>query len=83
MGDLNIDLKIPSNCKWKNLINLFDLTQLVQEPTGVTQTSATITDHVDTFHSENIVNCIISDLSLSDHFPICFMREINHRILKH
>ena len=83
MGDLNIDLKIPGNRKWKNLINLFDLKQLVQEPTRVTQTSATIIDHVYTSHPENIVNCIVSDLSLSDHFPICFTRKINQRILKH
>ena len=57
MGYLNIDLKIPGNCKWKNLINLFDLTQLVQEPTRVTLTSANIIDHVYTSHQENIVNC--------------------------
>ena len=81
VGDLNIDLKIPGNRKWKNLINLFDLKQLVQEPTRVTQTSATIIDHVYTSHPENIVNCIVSDLSLSDHFPICFTRKINQRIL--
>ena len=83
MGDLNIDMKIPGNCKWKNLINLFDLTQLIQEPTRVTETSATIIDHVYTSHPGNVVNCIVSDLSLSDHFPICFTRKINHRILKY
>ena len=75
MGDLNIDYKIPSNCKWKNLINLFDLTKLVQEPTRVTQISATIIDHVYTSPPENKVNCIVSDLSLCDHFPICFTRK--------
>ena len=82
MGDFNIDLKAHTNNKWLNLINLFDLTQLVTEPTRVTETTDTLIDHVYTTHPENIVRCFTSTLSLSDHFPICFTRKVNSKLLK-
>ena len=83
MGDFNIDMKVSANIKWQNLINLFDLTQLVTEPTRITPTSATIIDHVYTSHPENIINCSVSSISLSDHFPIRFTCKINNKIPKH
>ena len=46
MGDFNIYLNVCTNTKWLNLINLFDLTQLVIEPTRMSQTSTTLIDHV-------------------------------------
>ena len=82
MGDFNVDLKAHTNNKWLNLINLFDLTQLVTEPTRVTETTNTLIDHVYTTHPENIVRCFTSTLSLSDHFPICFTRKVNSKLLK-
>lgn len=82
MGDFNIDLKACSNNKWLNLINLFDLSQLVTQPTRITETSETLIDHVYTTHPENIVRCFTSNLSLSDHFPICFTRKVNSKIIK-
>ena len=41
MGDFNIDLIPCTNNKWSNLLQLFDLSQLVREPTRVTESSAT------------------------------------------
>ena len=54
MGDFNIDLKLNPNKKWQNLIELFDLSQLVNDPTRVTETSSTIIDHIYTTHQENV-----------------------------
>ena len=82
MGDFNIDLKSPGNNKWTNLINLFDFKQMVTEPTRITQTTATLIDHVYTTHPENIGQCLTSSLALSDHFPVCFSRKINSKIPK-
>ena len=82
-GWLQFDLKVCTNSKWLNLINLFDLTQLVSEPTRITQTSATLIDHVYASHPENIVHCTTSSISLSDHFPVCFTRKINSKLPKH
>ena len=36
-----------------------------------------------TSHPENIINCCTSSISLSDHFPVCFTRKINHKPPKH
>ena len=82
MGDFNIDLNPCTNNKWSNLLQLFDLTQLVQEPTRVTQSSASLIDHVYSSHPKNISSCFVSKLSISDHFPVCFSRKIKNRISK-
>ena len=45
MGDFNIDCTSCLNRKWQNLVQLFDLSQLVSEPTRITETtSAFLTD---------------------------------------
>ena len=82
MGDFNIDLIPCTNNKWSNLLQLFDLSQLVREPTCVTESSATLIDHVYSSCPENITSCFVSKLSASDHFPICFTRKINRKISK-
>ena len=82
MGDFNIDLKLNPYKKWQNLIELFDLPQLVNDPTRVTETSSTIIDHIYTTHPENIKESFVSTYALSDHFPVCFTRKINCKISK-
>ena len=82
MGDFNIDLNTCTNNKFINMLQVFDLTQFVREPTRVTQTSSTLIDHVYSSHPENILACFVSDISISDHFPVCFSRKINNRIPK-
>ena len=66
MGDFNMELKVSTHNKRLNLIDLFDLTQLVNAPTRITQTSAILIDHVYTSHPENSVHCSTSSISLSD-----------------
>ena len=83
MGDFNIDLISNTNNKWSHLIQTFDLLQLVQEPTRVTDTSATLIDHVYSSNPVNISNCFVSKLAISDHFPVCFSRKINTKLPKH
>ena len=73
MDDFNIDYILCTNRKWLNLVQLFNLSQLVLELTRITQTWATIIDHV--YNVENITECFISDFSISDHLPICFTRQ--------
>ena len=60
MGDINIDLKLSPNKKWQNLIELFDLSQLIKDPTRVTESSSTIIDHVYSSKPENIVESFVS-----------------------
>ena len=74
MGDFNIDL-IQDNYKsrkWKHLMNTFGLTQIVNEPTRITENSATLIDHVYIADS-NLVQeiCItVPKITISDHYPI-------------
>ena len=82
MGDLNIDFQACSNNKWLNLVQLFDLTQLVTKPTRITQYSSTLIDHVYTTNPENISECYVPSYSISDHFPVCFSRKTNCKISK-
>ena len=82
MGDFNIDLYPCTNNKWLQLIHLFDLSQIVTEPTRVTETTATIIDHIYVSNPENISNCYVSKLSISDHFPVCLSRKVNHKLIK-
>ena len=82
MGDFNIDYKSCPNKKLLNMIQLFDLSQLVTEPTRITETTATTIDHVYSSHPENITECFISHFTISDHFPVCFTRKTNFKVIK-
>ena len=82
MGDFNIDLLHCTNKKWLNLVELFDLTQMVTKATRVTQTSGSIIDHVYSSNPENISECFVPHYSISDHFPVCISRKINCKIKK-
>ena len=82
MGDINIDLHICSNNKWLHLIQLFDLTQLVTDFTRITSSTATIIGHIYSSNPENIVECFVPPYAISDHFPVCITRKINHKYTK-
>ena len=82
MGDFNIDITLSTNSKWMNLIQLFDLSQLISTPTRITQSSSTIIDHIYTSNTENITETFVPHYAISDHFPVCFKRKINAKISK-
>ena len=82
MGDFNIDMISCPNSKWLNLIQLFDLSQLVKHSTCVTETSSSIIDHAYTTDLGNITECFVPSYAISDHFPICFTRKVNCKIPK-
>ena len=82
MEDINIDYKHCLNNKWANLTQLFDLFQLITEPTQNTDTSSTIIDHVYTTEPGNITECFLPQYAISYHYPLCFTRKINYKIPK-
>ena len=83
MGDFNIDLLSDMiRAKWSNMVQLFDLTQLISKPTRITQTTATLIDHVYTTAPCTISESFVSDLSVSDHFPVCITRKVSNKISK-
>ena len=79
MGDFNIDCTLCINKKWQNLVQLFDLSQLVSEPTRITETTSTLIDHIYTTHQENIAEIFVAHYAISDHFPVCITRKVNQK----
>ena len=82
MGDFNIDITSFTNPKWNNIIQLFDLLQIVKESTRIMRSTSTIIDHVYTTKPENIITCFLPHYAISDHYPICFTRKVNFKIPK-
>ena len=76
IGDFNINFLNCSNKKWLNLVELFDLKQMITTPTRVTQNTSSLIDHLYCSNTENISDCFVPNYSISDHFPICFSRKI-------
>ena len=81
MGVFNNDITQSMNNKWTNIIQLFDLPQLVTSPTRVTQSSSTIIHHVYTSNPENITETFVPYYAISDHFPVCLSRKVNVKYL--
>ena len=70
-GDINIDILCPSNSnckKYMNVLNQFDLKQIVNKPTRVTKDTASLIDHIIVSHPELVkFNDILSCNDISDH----------------
>ena len=77
-----IDLHTCTNTKWLIMIQLFDLYQLITESTRITPTTSTLIDHVYTTAQANITESFVSDLSISDHLPVCVTRRVSSKISK-
>ncbi|MES9882533.1 MAG: reverse transcriptase family protein [Sedimenticola sp.] len=83
LGDINKNLLDEQiNREWLNFINSLGLSQLVAEPTRVTNTTSTLIDHIYSNYEENISQANVSKLCMSDHFAIFCNRKINHSASK-
>jgi hypothetical protein len=77
LGDFNINYvnrnsqEIFNNTKWADITVKFGLEQLVKTPTRISKSSSTIIDHIYTNCSYKIKEVFVSELAISDHFPIC------------
>ena len=71
MGDVNCDiLKSPPDAHTRKLLflsSLYQYDQLIDSPTRVTRTSATVIDLIFTNRAENILKSGINHLGISDH----------------
>ena len=74
IGDLNINCledTFNNRNEIQYLCDLFNISQLVKEPTRVTTTSKTLIDVILTSMPENHQNTSVIKITLSDHFMIC------------
>ena len=81
IGDFNLNLQDSSSRvnSWIESLSSLNYTQLVNEPTRVTQYSSTLIDHAFTNKPSNISNVFVPKLSISDHYPVCLTRKVNSR----
>ncbi len=84
MGDFNCDLLIllPDNKtsftnRLVDIINLFQLTQVIEEPTRITSDTQTLLDLFITNKPENIINSGVVQLGISDHNLIFGCRKLS------
>jgi hypothetical protein len=79
LGDLNINvLKYDSNQLAQDYVDLlfsYGLLQVITKPTHLSNTSATLIDHVITAPKSNFCNSAILTSRLSDHFPIIYILD--------
>lgn len=76
LGDFNKDfLNAETDRDWGNFTTSLGLTQLVNEPTRITNTSQTLIDHIYTNIEENIQRVHVERLCLSDHFAVFCNRK--------
>ena len=83
MGDFNFNVLREVNKRWENLICHFNLTQMVITPTRVTDSAASLIDHIYTTNEALVKNVDVPQIRLSDHYPVHFswLRE-RHKVKK-
>ena len=80
LGDLNCDLiadQIQHHTRQMiNFAGVYQLSQLINEPTRITETSATLIDHIYTSHPDRIVSSGVVHCGISDHSLVYAIRKI-------
>ena len=82
MGDLNCDMlgkELLSNMPTKKLNSLFELyqlSQLIDEPTRITMTTSSLIDHIITNTPEKISHSGVIHTGISDHSLVFAIRKI-------
>ena len=79
VGDLNCDLISVSNYtkRLNDLLNVFQMTQLIKEPTRITNTSATLIDVAIVSKPKNIGRSGVLHIGISDHSLIYVRKKIS------
>ena len=79
LGDFNVCLLKNNSGFWNRLtqmLNIFNLQQLIDKPTRVTPTSSTLLDHIYANNSNNINQSGVIETGISDHFMIYCTRKV-------
>lgn len=82
LGDFNINLADNIPNRWAECCETFTLTQLIDKPTRITESTSTLIDHVYSTNTEKIFYKDVIDLSLSDHKAIFISRKGNYSVKK-
>ena len=87
LGDFNICL-LRNNSRLRNkytdTLDSYNFTQLIETPTRVTQTTASLIDHIHTNNTDKICQAGVIETGLSDHFiTYCTRKTIRGQANKH
>ena len=76
--------------EWLNNMTSLGFTQLIHEPTRVTNSTSTLIDHIYTSNEENISEAHVAQLGVSDHYAIfcnrkidCILKRNSHKSIKY
>ena len=75
-GDFNIDLLQPDvalNGRWHDLIQINNFTQIVKEPTRITENTCTLIDHIYVRNIDYVREVIVPKISISDNYATCLI----------
>ena len=83
LGDFNKKLSPERpDTEWINFTMSLDISQIVDQPTRVTQMTSSLIDHIYTNGEENI-NHVSVCVNISDHYAIVCNRKLNFFLGKH
>ncbi|CAC5369237.1 unnamed protein product [Mytilus coruscus] len=71
-GDFNIDFLQPLHKKWDCILSVYNIFQLVNEPTRVTKNRVTLIDHIYSTNPEEITDVNVPAYCPGDHYPVSF-----------
>merc|ERR1712002_780136 len=86
LGDFNICLLNNSDFKnrYMDTLNSYNFTQLIEEPTRVTQNTITLIDHIHSNSTDKICQSGVIKSGISDHYIIyCTRKVVKGQINKH
>ena len=69
LGDFNVNM-LKNNSSWDSTTSLFNLHQVIQSPTRVTNSTRTLIDHIYTNNPDRILHSKVHQTSMSDHFTV-------------
>ena len=79
LGDLNKNLQNEhKDIEWENFTTSLGFSQLICDPTRVTETSSTLIDHIYTNFDENIAHVHVCKIGISDHYAVFGNRKLNN-----
>ncbi len=61
--------------RWLKIIDKYQFTQIINEPTRVTDNSQTCIDHIYVTNPEHVRKTKVPHIGLSDHYPACYVRK--------
>ncbi len=77
MWDINLDFLKPQHLpkKWTSIMESYNLTQLIKEPTRITHNSKTCLDHIYVTNNEHVSAIKVPKFGLSEPLLSCYTRN--------